>query len=152
MGVHWDFTNAQPHPHRINIREIYKTLLFSCRGQSLFCIAITGEEVEMRYLYIPHTVEMNCLWYKMHSFWALGLCILFLGKKWLSWNANLPYSWPLHCAIISNAVSCCPKVRILERKKKIQTLWLPWCPEECWARQGVRGHVQFKWGSNSHHC
>lgn len=81
VGVHWGFTIAQPHPYRINLRKIYKTLLFSCKGPSLFCIAIKGEEVEIMYFYTPPPVEMNCLWYKMHSFWALGLCILFLGKK-----------------------------------------------------------------------
>lgn len=80
-GVHWGFTIAQPHPYRINLRKIYKTLLFSCKGPSLFCISIKGEEVEKIYLYTPHLVEMNCLWYKMHSFWALGLCILFLGRN-----------------------------------------------------------------------
>lgn len=69
-------------------------------------------------VFIHTTYHGNGLPVVENTLWALELCILFLGKKWLCWNANLPYSWPSHCGIINNAVSCCPEVRSLERKKE----------------------------------
>lgn len=135
IGVHSGFANAQPHPRKINIRKIHKILLFSYRVCHYFMLLRRAKDCRGRSrkkVFIHTTYHGNELSVVENTLWALGLCILFLGKKWLSWNANLPYSCPSHCGIINNAVSCCPEVRSLERKKrKYRPYVLPWCPEKC---------------------
>lgn len=60
----------------------------------------------------------------------------------------------LHTDIVNNTASCCPKVKGLERKKKIQNLVSALVSREVLSKaECVRGHVQFKPGENSWgHC
>lgn len=156
MGVHWGLANAQPHLHGINIRKIYQNLMFSYRLCHYFILLWRAKDCRGRSrntVFIHTTYHGNGLPVVENTLWALELCILFLGKKWLSWNANLPYSWPSHCGIINNAVSCCPEVRSLERKKENtdpmaalvsrELLSEAGCKAMCnWSGEGTAGHCR----------